>query len=182
MANARLKPTQNPKQAYITAGLVLVAALVFGLVVLPRFDPERDRLDTPAPDFALDVIHQGEPGARQRLSHLRGKPVLLDFWASWCMPCRAQAPIVDAVARHYGERIHVLGVDTGDEEAAARAFAMETKLSYPSVYDGDGSVARVFQVTSLPTLILLDAEGNIRLFRARVLGQEELKAAIDRLL
>lgn len=182
MASPPVKPTQNPKQAYITAGLVLLAALVFGLVVLPRFDQELTRTGELAPDFALDIIHQGEPGSRQRLSHLQGKPVLLDFWASWCMPCRAQAPIVNEVALKYGERIHVLGVDTGDEEASARAFAAEAKLSYPSVFDADGAVAQAFRVTTLPTLILLDAEGKVRLFRARVLSQAELSDAIDQLL
>lgn len=173
----------NPNQIYITAALVLVGALVFGLVLLPRMDPSRSALVSElAPDFALDVIHEGEEGSRIRLSNLRGKPVLLDFWASWCGPCRMQAPIVDQIAREYGDRLHVVGVDTGDALEPARVFAKQAKLSYPSVFDPDGAAAKSYAVSTLPTLVLIDKEGKVRMVRSSVMQRDALKAAIDPLL
>lgn len=177
------KPKENPNQIYITAGLVLVGALVFGLVLLPNLDPGKSALvEKEAPDFALDVIHQGDEGSRIRLSNLRGKPVLLDFWASWCGPCRMQAPIVDEIAKQYAGRVHVVGVDTGDSIGAARAFARESKLSYPSVFDGDGAAAKSFGVSTLPTLVIIDRDGKVQLVRSSVMRAPAIQAALDPLL
>ncbi len=180
---AQKRPKENPNQIYITAGLVLVAALVFGLVLLPRLDPGKSALvEKDAPDFALDVIHQGDEGSRIRLSNLRGKPVLLDFWASWCGPCRMQAPIVDQIAQQYAGRVHVVGVDTGDSIGAAQAFAREAKLSYPSVFDGDGLAAKSFGVSTLPTLVIIDQHGKVQLVRSSVMRAPAIQAALDPLL
>ncbi|MCA9633563.1 MAG: TlpA family protein disulfide reductase [Myxococcales bacterium] len=174
---------ENPNQIYITAAMVLVGALVFGLVLLPRFDPAKSPLvSEAAPDFALEVIHEGEEGARIRLSNLKGKPVLLDFWASWCGPCRMQAPIVDQIAREYGDRLHVVGVDTGDALEPAQVFAKSAKLSYPSVFDPDGATAKGYGVSTLPTLVLIDKDGTVRMVRSSVMQRDALKAAIEPLL
>ncbi len=93
------KAPQRADSRFGAASLVVVflIAVGFGVFVLPRLAPSLER--KPAPDFALPVIHRGEPGARVRLSEQRGKPVLLDFWASWCMPCREQAKVIERVPR-----------------------------------------------------------------------------------
>ncbi|MEZ4372964.1 MAG: TlpA disulfide reductase family protein [Polyangiaceae bacterium] len=182
-ARPKSKAKENPNQIYITAALVLVGALVFGLVLLPRFDPSKSPLvSQAAPDFALEVIHEGDEGSRIRLSNLKGKPVLLDFWASWCGPCRMQAPIVDQIAREYGEQLHVVGVDTGDALEPAQVFAKQAKLSYPCVFDPDGAAAKSYGVSTLPTLVLIDKEGSVRLVRSSVMQRDALKEAVDQLL
>lgn len=178
-------PSSNPKQAYVTAALVFFGALFIGLVVLPRLSPGNaggasQLLKKEAPDFVLEVIHQGDPGNRIRLSDLRGKAVILDFWASWCVPCRVQAPILDGVAKEYtGRPVHVVGVNTGDDRESAVEFAQNQKLGYASVLDADGAVARQFGVGTLPTLIILDAEGQVRFVRSGVVGEREIKAVLD---
>lgn len=115
----------------------------------------------PAPDFALPIVHGGEPGGRLRLSDQRGKVVLLDFWASWCRPCRQQLPALAAVARRSGDRVVVVGVATSDDAASVRAFLREESPPYPSVHDERGEVASEYDVDSLPTLVVVSPSGDV---------------------
>jgi thiol-disulfide isomerase/thioredoxin len=106
--------------------------------------------------------------------------VVLDFWASWCPPCRAQAPIIDEVSRTLqGKGVQVVGVNTGDELVNAQKFIKMTGLSYPSVFDTSGQVARAFGATQLPTLVLIDPEGNVVSVQARTVTADELLDLID---
>jgi cytochrome c biogenesis protein CcmG/thiol:disulfide interchange protein DsbE len=168
--------TADLKQAWTVGGLVLVVSLIFGLVVLPRIGQSDSKLvGVEAPDFTLPVIHGGETGNRLRLGDLRGKTVLLDFWASWCGPCRAQAPVLDAFARRYPKDAMVVGVNTGDELAAAVDFLKSRGLSYTAVFDETGAIGRAYGASTLPTLVVVDAKGRIRAVRRRIVKENELE-------
>jgi peroxiredoxin len=178
----KLKETTNPRQAWTTLLLVIGVTALFAFVVVPYIRPKSPLEGVAAPDFALSVIHGGDPGARIRLSDLRGKTVILDFWASWCGPCRTQAPIMDTVARNHEAAgdVVVVGVSTSDERNAAIQFAQSQNLSYPMVFDDANKVAAAYSVTGLPTLIVIDKAGKIVSVRRSVVRETELEELVGR--
>lgn len=114
-----------------------------------------------APDFSLADAQ----GRMVRLSDLRGKPVLVNMWASWCPPCKAEMPAVQKVYDRYAAQgFSVLAVNTTyqDEKDAALAFAASNSLSFPILFDLDGSVARKYQVHAMPTSFFIDKTGVIQ--------------------
>jgi thiol-disulfide isomerase/thioredoxin len=173
----------DARQGYVIALLVIVASLGFGLFGLPRFG-KRARSESPfvghpAPDFMLKTISGESVGKTQRLSDLQGKTVLLDFFASWCGPCREQAPIVNRLAQRLGgQNLAVYGVATSDQIADSERYLAEHRPSYPILFDGDNLAANSFDVTGLPTLLVIDKGGIVRAIETRVVSESELEALI----
>jgi len=113
----------------------------------------------PAPDFTLQTM-TGEPLA---LSDLRGKAVVLNFWATWCPPCRAEMPELQAAYTAYAPGgLVVLGVNQAEDRATVRAFLNELGLTFPVVLDTQYEVADRYSVNSLPTTFFIDRDGVIR--------------------
>ncbi len=112
----------------------------------------------PAPDFTLSRI--GGPGDLQ-LSSLRGKAVVLNFWASWCSPCKREAPALQAVSKTWGKRVVVLGVDVNDFQGDARGFMRKYGLTYPVVHDNKNVTTPKYGLTGLPETFFLDRRGRI---------------------
>jgi len=96
------------------------------------------------------------------LETLRGKPTVVVFWASWCGPCRAEAPDVVRVAQSYGDRIHVLGVNAGEDLGVARAAAAQLGMTWPVVLDHTGAVRSIYRVQGIPLVLIVDADGLVR--------------------
>ena len=139
-------------------------------------------LDKPSPDFELKTRGKAGPVSRKSLA---GKVVIIDFWATWCGPCRATIPRLNALHRKYkGKGVVVLGV-TDEETATVEKFLKSTKIEYPIGLDGDERGAnKAFFVQAYPTLLLMDKEGVIR---AVYIGaspgkMDKLEARIDELL
>jgi thiol-disulfide isomerase/thioredoxin len=109
-----------------------------------------------APDFSLVL----DDGSYLRLSDLKGKPVVLNFWATWCGPCRLEMPeLVKAAAAD--ENLVVLATDVQEARAPAEEFAAEFKMNLPVVLDKDGKVRNLYRVPGLPTTYFIDPSGKI---------------------
>lgn len=123
--------------------------------------PPSPREGFSAPDFTLDLLG----GGQVRLSELRGKVVMVNLWASWCPPCRAEMPAIEKVYQAYKDRgLVVLGVNTTfqDSETDAAAFIREFDLTFPIPLDRDGAVSRRYQLRGLPSTFFVDRRGIIR--------------------
>ena len=111
-----------------------------------------------APQLPAEVL----VGPRVTLASLRGKPALVNFWASWCTPCKKEAPELESLASRLGGRARLVGVDWSDGAGNARTFIARHHWTYPNLRDGDGSVGDRFHLAGLPTTFVLDEEGLIR--------------------
>jgi cytochrome c biogenesis protein CcmG/thiol:disulfide interchange protein DsbE len=164
-------------------GGVIVAAVIAMLVVgLANKDigtSIQDALEEGkrpnAPDATLPVLLSadgiGPVGQDVSLSSLRGKIVVLNFWASWCEPCKLEAPVLDEVAARYRvspQEVVVLGVDVQDLREKALDFARSNGITYASLRDGEDDVKNAYQVPALPETFVIDQEGRIAL---KVAGQ-----------
>lgn len=130
-----------------------------------------------APDFTMPNLDGGEPIS---LSDFRGKIVVLNVWASWCLPCRKEAPALQAAWEDYsGRGIQFLGSNYQDDRDAARAFVGEFGITYPSVFDPSGRLAVDYGFFGLPSTFVIDRSQRIRFRFTGYLTATTLRAALD---
>lgn len=156
-------------------GVPLLAVLAFGFTRDPREIPS-PLIGRPAPAFAVTLTD----GREVALADLRGKVVFLNFWASWCPPCRAEARDLEAAwQRHRGEDVVFLGVNMQDREEAAREFLREFGVTYPNALGGGNRVAIAYGVWGIPETFFLDREGRITYKHLGALGTETIHAKLE---
>ncbi len=141
-------------------------------------DPRNVTASGPMPEIDEPAI----TGGRVRSSELAGRPVLVNFWASWCGPCRREQPGLRRLAVRYDGRVSFLGVNWRDDPAAARVYLEEFSVPYPSVADPTGIIAHHFGVPYLPATILVDARGQMRYRLAGAQAETTLERYLEELL
>ncbi len=112
-----------------------------------------------APDFAL----KSDSGRNVRLSELRGQVVLVNFWASWCSPCRQELPLLNKIfTRYRAAGFALLAVSVDDDRKNAEAMLRRLGLQFPTLFDGDKNVVKLYRVDTMPATLLIDRDGRVR--------------------
>jgi len=164
-------------------GAALVALLVYG-VVARRDDTSLDSAvkkgQLPAAPGSTVALPTLDGSSRQSLAALRGKVVVLNFWASWCPPCEDEAPVLERVQQQLASTGGtVLGVTYKDDADASRDFMRKHKLSYPSLRDDRLDLAPKYGTTKLPETFVLDKRGRVVALSRGEVSQTFLNHAID---
>lgn len=142
---------------------------------------KHQELKGPAKDFTL----KSRSGKNVRLSDLRGRVVMLNFWASWCGPCRQEMPLLDKLSQRYGPAgFDLIGINVDADQKLADRVLKEIPVSFDVLYDPTSKVSELYKVDVMPSTILIDCDGNLNyLHRGYVSGDEKTyKARIKKLL
>jgi cytochrome c biogenesis protein CcmG/thiol:disulfide interchange protein DsbE len=171
------------RRVVLTVAILLPTMAVLGLLAW-GFTREAKFIPTPllaksAPAFSLTLFD----GTVLRLEELRGKVVFLNFWASWCPPCRVEARMLEAAWRGHKDRgVVFLGINIQDKEEAARKFLEEFDVTYPNGMDPGSKIAIDYGVWGLPETFIIDREGRITYKHVGALGVETVIAKLDEAL
>ena len=162
------------------AVIILVPVVVLGLVMagcsndtfnLPP--AEEVNVGNAAPDFQVSDL-DGKPVS---LSDFQGKPILINFWASWCRPCRTEMPYIQQVYEEWSDKgLVVLAINIGETPSETKEFMQDYELSFPVLLDIKRLVAQEYNVWSIPTTFFIDKNGIIQ---AKIIGAFPSKAAIE---
>ena len=175
--------------AGIVLGIAIGSLLFFGLPARaaappaevlatqpPRISAPGLRIGSPAPDFDL----MRPDGGRVRLADQLGQVVLLNFWATWCGPCRIEMPLIQEAYDTFKDRGFVaLGVNFDEPAEAVTGFAEELQISFPLLLDPGGQVQRQYLVRGYPTTVILDREGQIQVYYIGSLTKSQLEAFLE---
>ncbi|HET8800231.1 MAG TPA: TlpA disulfide reductase family protein [Marinobacter sp.] len=135
---------------------ILAAAVALsGAVSLAR----AEAINVPAPDFTLE----SRSGENLRLEDHRGEVVMLNFWASWCGPCRQEMPLMDDLYAQYKDLgFTILAVNVDENREEAHRFLDSVPVDYPILYDPESTVSELYEVQAMPTTVMIDRDGNAR--------------------
>lgn len=153
LISLRSLPGLGPRRAGFWKGFQLLAlsAIAFGTIT--------GGCGKPVPNVSFESLKN--PGTKISLQDLRGKVVLIDFWATWCAPCRETMPFIQSLQDKFAAKgLQIVAVSQEDRAIVDR-FEKSSPYSYPVFLDTDGSVNRVFKVETIPRTILIDKNGNV---------------------
>ena len=176
--------TRSLKLAGQGVALVAVAGLLALLVWRLTHQSHPPKIGGPAPNFSLKRI---DGNGKLDLTSLRGKPVVINFWASWCVPCKGEAKLLEQSWNQYrSQGVVFVGVDYHDVTSDARTFLSHHGITYPTVQDGSGMVGDSYGLTGVPETYFVDRRG--RLVGSHIVGtitnqvsafRDGIKAALD---
>jgi cytochrome c biogenesis protein CcmG/thiol:disulfide interchange protein DsbE len=164
----------------VAVAAVIVAGAVAAALSFRAGGPPAATADTrPAPAFDLPEVRGG--GGRVRLADFRGRPVVLNFFAAWCGPCKREMPAFARLSRELAGRVAFVGVNHQDSRRLARRLLAETGVTYPAGYDPDGTTAVAYRIVGMPTTVFIAPDGRLLASHAGEISAEDLRATIRRL-
>ena len=152
---------------------LIVVGVIAALVVAVILSGTNGSTGRAAPALPSEVLTP----PRQTLAGLRGQPAAINFWASWCAPCRKESPALEQLYR--SRKVQLVGVDYSDGAASARDFIDQHGLTYPMLRDPDGKVGDRYGVTGLPATAILDSRGRITQLLRGPQTESSVQAALD---
>jgi len=169
----------------VVAGLVTVGLLiVIGYALWQR--SKATPTEGPAPGFAVTMYEFNQmamSGESASLAGLRGKAVVVNFWASYCVPCQQEAPMLERVWNDYRDRgVIFLGINTEDPLKEALDYLVEYKVTYPNAPDQGGRMEKAYRITGIPETFVISTQGEIVRHLLSVPNERDLRNAIDRAL
>jgi peroxiredoxin len=142
-----------------SAGLAARMAASVAVTLLAMSSAPAGETSGPAPNFSLPAMSGGEVS----LSDLKGQVVMLNFWATWCGPCRQEMPHLEELYQRYSDLgFTLLGVNVEDDSSGAGKFLAATPVSFPILFDPTSQVSELYDVVAMPSTVLVDREGNVR--------------------
>lgn len=178
----RLSPLRVTAIVLVVVGVLALAALL--ALGLENRSPVTGRsgatrIDKPAPQINMPLYGGGSMTA----TDYAGKPVVVNFWASWCGPCKQEAPIFERLSREYRERgVMFIGVNIQDAESDAEAYLREYDITYPNGKDDDGSISIDYGVIGIPVTFFIGRDGIVQRRWAGVMRETQLRQWTDELV
>jgi thiol-disulfide isomerase/thioredoxin len=187
MKDAALPSSTPSDRGHNLRMMLVVLGLAAGFAFAPRLTQGCTKSigTEDAPDFTANVVANPLVPAQSKMtmSALRGQPVIIDFWATWCGPCRAESPIVNGISQRFKDKgLVVIGMNTSDSDGLAAKFASKMGLTFPILYDENNSIANKYHVENLPTLIVISKEGKMVAVRHGVTSDAELERLVRQVL
>lgn len=129
------------------------------LCIFVTISATAESLKGKAPDFTL----KSNTGKNLKLSEFRGQVVMLNFWASWCGPCRQEMPLLDQIQKRYSPLgFTILGVNVEEDSSKAKTMLREVPVSFPILFDTTNKASKLYNVSAMPSTVLIDRDGNLR--------------------
>jgi cytochrome c biogenesis protein CcmG/thiol:disulfide interchange protein DsbE len=183
------RSTGSNRRVLVFGGVLLAIVALLGLLTMGLQQAgDRPEVGQPAPDFTLSLYDGGE----LTLSDLRGQVVVINFWASWCDPCKEEAPVLERVWRDYQDKgVMFVGIDYVDTESDAREYLAEFDVTYPNGLDKGQRISRAYRVQGVPETFFIDQDGNLapiivngrpQAKKISPISELELRVGLDRLL
>jgi cytochrome c biogenesis protein CcmG, thiol:disulfide interchange protein DsbE len=170
----------QPKGGRIKGILLLLAGLAFGIilgVLIIQTGPDRTgtanrrlppTVGSRAADFTLDQLG----GDAVKLSDLKGKPVVMNFWATWCPPCKEEMPLLEKYAQQHAGQVTFLGVDYAEKEDVVQQFITQAGVTFPILLDRAGIVSDLYYVRNYPITFFIDSDGVVRAQHMGLLSED----------
>jgi thiol-disulfide isomerase/thioredoxin len=166
--------SKTPRRRMVLISVVLVAVLV-GVLWLVR-DSGASESEAAAPEVTIEYFD----GSSQQLSELHGRPVVLNFWASWCPACVSEMPAFGEVHRRFGDQVEFIGINMQEVDLdAAEDLAEQTNVDYRLAHDRDGAIYRLFGGIAMPTTVFISADGAVESVHAGALFEDDLTSIIE---